>query len=90
MAGLLFRVDLFAIDENAKGPWGAGAYTNGDAQIAFEIFLEAHGLSFEVGSKETAFDFNVHLVYSSSTWLYQHSNRILTALEGAVGASWAR
>ena len=60
MPGLLLRVDLFAIEENAEGSRAAGTQPSGDAEFSFDLVLEAHGLGFDISSKKAAFNFDGH------------------------------
>jgi hypothetical protein len=57
---LLLRVDLLPVDENIQRARGAGTQPNRSTELAFEIVLEAHGLRFQIASKEAAFDLDLH------------------------------
>ena len=57
---LLLRVDLLPVDENIQCTRGAGTQPNWSTELAFEIVLEAHGLRFQITSKEAAFDLDLH------------------------------
>ena len=57
---LLLRVDLLPVDENIQCARCAGTQPNWSTELAFEIVLEAHGLRFQITSKEAAFDVDLH------------------------------
>ena len=57
---LFLRVDLLAVDENIQCARGPGTQPNWSTELAFEIVLEAHGLRFQITSKEAAFDLDLH------------------------------
>jgi hypothetical protein len=57
----LFRVDLFAIHIDIERARAAGTHPNRNRQLTFHIVLEAHGLQFEIASKEAAFDLDLHI-----------------------------
>jgi hypothetical protein len=54
------RIDALAIDENVERARRSHAQSNWYVEILFNLILEAHGLSLDVRSKETAFDFDRH------------------------------
>ncbi|HEX4749689.1 MAG TPA: hypothetical protein VH302_09125 [Bryobacteraceae bacterium] len=60
MSCLLQRVDSFAIEEDVHGAWRSSADPDWDAKFALDFVFEAHGRSFDLGSKETTFNFDRH------------------------------
>jgi len=60
MAGLLLRVDLFAIEEDNERTRSTSTQPNRNPEFSFHIVLKAHGLSLDVSSKKAAFDFDSH------------------------------
>ena len=79
---LLLRIDLLAIEEDPEGAGRSRADTSGDAKLAFDIVLEAHGLALDVSSKEAAFDFDGHLCSATLIgrladveWIWGNSRR---------------
>src|SRR5690348_1732469 len=57
---LLFRVDLWSVDENIQCTRGASTQPNWPTELAFEIVLEAQGLRLQITSKEATFDLDLH------------------------------
>ena len=64
MSCLLFRIDLFAVHKNIQRTRGTGAHASGNSEFPLNIILEAHGLSLDIRSKETALDLDRHVVAS--------------------------
>ncbi len=58
--GLLFGVDLFAVDEDIQCPRSAHSQPDRDVKFTLDIVFKAHGPSFDVASEEAAFDFDAH------------------------------
>jgi len=59
-AGLFFGVDRFAVEHDLQRSRGTCPHADWDAKLALQKIFETHGLGFEVGSKETAADFDGH------------------------------
>ena len=57
---LFLGVDPFAIYENIQCARGASTQSDWNTELTFDIVLEAHGLGFDVASKEAAFDLDTH------------------------------
>jgi hypothetical protein len=59
-SSLLLGVNLLAVNENVQTPGRAKADTSGNLQFAFDAIFQAHGLRFDVVSKETTLDVDSH------------------------------
>ena len=59
-AGLLLGEDLLPIDPNVERTWSTHADLGGNLELTLYGFFQAHGLSFDVASHETALDLDVH------------------------------
>ena len=57
---LFFGIDLLPVNENVQRAWPAQADTSGNLQLAFNALFQAHGLSLDIVSIETALDFDFH------------------------------
>ncbi|HEY7305312.1 MAG TPA: hypothetical protein VH601_14405 [Bryobacteraceae bacterium] len=51
---------MLAVDVNIKSARGAGTQPNWNIELTFERILKAHGLRFDIASKEAAFDLDAH------------------------------
>ena len=74
---MLAGEDFLAVEEDVEGAGGAGADRNLNAEFFFQAVFEAHGLSFDAGSKEAALDLEVdrvgaHIPYLSALVDVQH------------------
>ena len=49
-----------AVEENVQRARGAGAQPDRNSEFLLHFVLEAHGLGFDVRSKEAALDFDFH------------------------------
>jgi hypothetical protein len=67
MPSLLLGIDLLAVKENIQGPGWAKADASGNFQFPLDAIFQAHGLRFDVVSKETALDFDCHNSLSAIT-----------------------
>jgi hypothetical protein len=64
-SGLLFRINLFPIDENIQRSRGTRTHPNGKVELPFNLIFEAPGLSLNVTSKKAAPDFDCHTINSN-------------------------
>jgi len=66
-AALLLGIDSLAVNENVQRPWRAHADASGNPQFVFDALFQAHGLRLDIGSKETALDFDGHSFAHTTT-----------------------
>jgi hypothetical protein len=64
---LVFGIDFLAVNEHIQTSWRAKADASGNLQFAFDAIFQAHGLRFDVVSKETSLDFDGHSSLSAFT-----------------------
>ena len=57
---LFLGVDPFAVYENIQCARCASTQSDWNTELTFDIVLEAHGLGFDIASKEAAFDLDTH------------------------------
>jgi hypothetical protein len=59
-ASLLLGIDSLTIQENFQRPRWAQAEASGNSQFVFDALFQAHGLRFDITSKEAPLDFDGH------------------------------
>jgi hypothetical protein len=52
---------LLTVNVNIERARRPGTYSDWNIELAFDGIFEAHGLDFDVVSKETAFDLDTHI-----------------------------
>jgi hypothetical protein len=67
---LLAGEDFFAVEEDVERAGGAGAHRDLHSKFFLQAVFEAHGLSFDAGSKEAALDLEVEGSHDPS--IYAH------------------
>ena len=64
--------DAFAIEDNVEGAGRPGTYRNLDAELLLQARFEAHGLSFDAGSKEAALNLEAYGVGAHNRSISAH------------------
>ena len=60
MLALFLRVDLPAVDDHGQRSGRSYTQPGPHTQFGYDTAFEAHGLGFDIASKETSFDLNAH------------------------------